>query len=141
MPWTERQVRYLESSGSPLTHGQKNKMNAELHADPSLGHKKKGSSAMKKIPGGKLREMRIEVHHSGGKKTGYTVHHSMEPESASKSGAFMEQMHHSFPFGANQHEEMMDHVSEHLGGDGAAVSHAAKTEHDVDAVDDGRKED
>lgn len=48
MPWTRRQVRYLESSGSPLTSAQKAKMNAELHADPSMGHKKKGSADLKK---------------------------------------------------------------------------------------------
>jgi hypothetical protein len=62
MPWTRRQVRYLESSGSPLTAAQKDKMNAELHADPSLGHKKKGSPAMKKESTPQLREMRIEIH-------------------------------------------------------------------------------
>lgn len=50
MPYTRRQVRYLESSGSPLTAEQKDKMNRELHADPSLGHKKKGSAAMKRGP-------------------------------------------------------------------------------------------
>lgn len=46
MPWTRKQVKYLFSSGSPLTGEQKNKMHAELHANPSLGHKKKGSSQM-----------------------------------------------------------------------------------------------
>ena len=38
MPWTPKQTRYLLSSGSPLTSGQKAKMKAELHADPSLAH-------------------------------------------------------------------------------------------------------
>ena len=42
MPWTPRQTRYLLSSGSPLTPEQKDKMKSELHADPSLAHKKKG---------------------------------------------------------------------------------------------------
>lgn len=48
MPWTRRQVKYLLSSGSPLTGEQKTKMKGELHADPSMGHKKKGSPALKK---------------------------------------------------------------------------------------------
>ena len=48
MPWTRRQVKFLFSSGSPLTAGQKGKMQAELHADPGLGHKKKGATALKR---------------------------------------------------------------------------------------------
>jgi hypothetical protein len=43
MPWTPRQKRYLLSSGSPLTGAQKESMKAELHADPSMGHMKKGT--------------------------------------------------------------------------------------------------
>lgn len=42
MPWTRRQVRYLLSSGSPLKPSQKKKMVGELHANPAMGHKKKG---------------------------------------------------------------------------------------------------
>ena len=42
MPWTRKQVKYLLSKGSPLTGGQKDKMKAELHADPGMGHMKKG---------------------------------------------------------------------------------------------------
>ena len=42
MPWTRKQVKYLLSSGSPLSGGQKTKMKSELHADPAMGHKKKG---------------------------------------------------------------------------------------------------
>lgn len=42
MPWTPRQKRYLLSSGSPLTSGQKQKMLGELHDDPALGHAHKG---------------------------------------------------------------------------------------------------
>ena len=129
MPWTPRQVRYLESSASPLTSAQKDKMNAELHADPSLGHKQKGSSAMKKAPEGHLREMRIEIHRGPKKEvTGHTVHHHMMPIRASKSGAFMEETHHSFPFGPDQHEEMMDHVSSALEGAQGVAEHAAKEE-------------
>jgi hypothetical protein len=48
MPWTRQQVKYLLSSGSPLTGVQKTKMKNELHADPSMGHKKKGSNALAK---------------------------------------------------------------------------------------------
>lgn len=48
MPWTPRQKRYLLSSGSPLSAGQKDKMKAELHADPSMGHAKKGSGVLKR---------------------------------------------------------------------------------------------
>ena len=32
---------------SPLSGKQKGKMKAELHADPAMGHKKKGSKALK----------------------------------------------------------------------------------------------
>ena len=124
MPWTRRQVRYLESSGSPLTSAQKDKMNSELHSDPSLGHKKKGSAAMAKMgnmgkmgnmshTGGKMKEMRIEIHRGqGGKVSGFTVHHHMVPK-ASKSAAFMQDETVSQPFGAHEHEKMIDHVHEH----------------------------
>jgi hypothetical protein len=47
-PWTRQQVKYLLSSGSPLSKTQKSKMVGELHQQPSLGHKKKGSKALKK---------------------------------------------------------------------------------------------
>jgi hypothetical protein len=42
MPWTPRQTRFLLSTGSPLKPEQKDKMKAELHADPQLAHAKKG---------------------------------------------------------------------------------------------------
>ena len=42
MPWTPRQKRYLLSSGSPLSKGQKRKMIGELHQNPALGHASKG---------------------------------------------------------------------------------------------------
>jgi hypothetical protein len=44
MPYTEKQVRYLLSNGSPLNAVQKEKMKGELHADPAMGHKKKGET-------------------------------------------------------------------------------------------------
>jgi hypothetical protein len=46
MPWTPKQKRYLLSSGSPLTAEQRQKMLAELHANPALGHARKGSKAL-----------------------------------------------------------------------------------------------
>lgn len=88
-----------------------------------------------------IREMRIEIHRAkGGKVTGATVHHMMMPSKASKSGAFMEEMRHSFPFGAGETKKMAKHISEHLGGDNAAMDNAKKAESDVGAVDDGRNE-
>ena len=48
VPWTRQQVKYLLSSGSPLTSQQQTKMKGELHANPAMGHKKKGSAALKK---------------------------------------------------------------------------------------------
>jgi len=48
MPWTRKQVKYLLSKGSPLTSEQQQKMVGELHDNPALGHKKKGSPALKK---------------------------------------------------------------------------------------------
>ena len=116
MPWTRKQVRYLLSDVSPLSGSQKSKMKAELHDDPSLGHHTKGSSAMQKH---NIREMRIEVHRGkGGEVTGHTVHHHMMPKAASKSAAFLEETHHSFPFDAkgmsSTHGSMKDHIAKHL---------------------------
>lgn len=48
MPWTRKQVKLLLSKASPLSPEQKDKMKAELHADPSMGHKRKGSAALKR---------------------------------------------------------------------------------------------
>jgi hypothetical protein len=47
-PWTPRQVRFLLSKVSPLTPEQKAKDKKELHANPAMGHAKKGSKALKK---------------------------------------------------------------------------------------------
>ena len=46
MPWTPRQVRFLLSKVSPLSEGEKAAMKAELHADPSLGHKSVAINAL-----------------------------------------------------------------------------------------------
>jgi hypothetical protein len=50
MPWSRKQVKLLLSKASPLTAGQQQKMKAELHQDPALGHAKKGSKALRKTP-------------------------------------------------------------------------------------------
>jgi len=73
---------------------------------------------MKKAPEmGNMREMRIEIHRGkGGQVTGHTVHHHMMPKATAKSGAFMEETHHSFPFGPKDHAGMMKHIASALGG-------------------------
>jgi hypothetical protein len=48
VPWTRKQVKKLLSDSSPLTAEQKLKMQRELHANPSLGHARKGSKALKR---------------------------------------------------------------------------------------------
>jgi hypothetical protein len=78
-----------------------------------------------------MHEMRIEIHRGpGGAVTGHTVHHQMMPKKT-KSAAFMEETHHSFPFDAagqsSSHGDMMDHIAEHLGmtgGEGNDGEHA-----------------
>ena len=67
-----------------------------------------------------IREIRIEVHRGkGGEVTGHTVHHHMMPKATRKSGAFLEDTHHSFPFDAkgmsSSHGSMKDHIAKHLG--------------------------
>ena len=87
-----------------------------------------------------VHRIEIEVHRGPAKQvTGHTVHTTMAPKAAGKSGAFMEQERSSQPFGVGQHKQMMSHISEQLGG-GQAEDHAAKVEKDVAAVDDGRDE-
>lgn len=48
MPWTRQQTKFLLSSGSPLKPSQKKKMVGELHANPAMGHMKKGTLALSK---------------------------------------------------------------------------------------------
>ena len=48
MPWTRAQVRLLLSKYSPLKPAQKAKMHEELHANPQMGHARKGSEELKK---------------------------------------------------------------------------------------------
>lgn len=49
MPWTRRQVKKLLSKGSPLSPAQQSKMKRELHANPAMGHARKGSSQMRQL--------------------------------------------------------------------------------------------
>lgn len=79
--------------------------------------------------GGKMKEMRIEIHRGqGGKVSGFTVHHHMQPKPASKSSAFMENETVSQPFGAHEHEAMIDHVHEHTAAQlGAAAGNAKES--------------
>ena len=43
MLWRPKQVKYLLSKRSPLSSKQEAKMKRELHANPKMGHKRKGS--------------------------------------------------------------------------------------------------
>ncbi len=106
MPWTPKQVRYLESSGSPLTAAQKGKMNKELHENPSLGHHQKGSAAMKKAP---FRRTEIEHHDDGS----HTVKHFPQPSAMTKSGAFMDRGEPT-SYSAGDHGELMSKLTSHL---------------------------
>jgi hypothetical protein len=47
IPWTRDQVKFLLSKVSPLKPAQKTKMIGELHANPAMGHAKKGSKGLK----------------------------------------------------------------------------------------------
>ena len=110
MPWTRRQVRYLESSGSPLSAEQKAKMNRELHENPALGHKQKGSSAMQKAP----YHHTMITHHGDGS---HTVEHHPHVKMAGKSSAFMERGEpktYSVEHGA----ALIGKLKEHLGMSG-----------------------
>lgn len=48
MPWTRKEVKYLLSKVSPLEPDQQQSMKDELHADPKLGHARKGSPELRK---------------------------------------------------------------------------------------------
>lgn len=55
-PWTRRQVKLLLSKASPLSAEQQDKMKAELHRDPEMGHARKGSAALSKEAAKRIRE-------------------------------------------------------------------------------------
>ena len=80
-----------------------------------------------------IRRMEIEIHRGPKNEvTGHTVHHHMMPSKASKSGAFMEESHHAFPFDADgqssTHGDMMEHIGQHLKMEGAGEHHEAAAE-------------
>jgi hypothetical protein len=56
MPYTRKQVKYLLSKVSPLSGDQKTKIVGELHADPAIGHEKKGSAALKHAAAARIRK-------------------------------------------------------------------------------------
>ena len=124
MPWTRRQVRYLESSGSPLTAQQKSKMNAELHSDPSMGHKKKGSAAMAKGEKQAPFHMTHITHYDDGS---HSVEHEAHMKSASKGGAFMERGEGK-SYSAGDGKELMSKLGEHLGIGAAKAAGTAEEE-------------
>ena len=74
MPWTRKQVKYLLSDKvSPLTAKQKAKMKGELHANPAMGHKKKGSKALKRTQAHGLTSTRRANQHIQSET--YSYHH------------------------------------------------------------------
>lgn len=48
MPFSRKEVKFLFSSGSPLSAVQKERMHGELTENPAMGHMTKGSAAMKR---------------------------------------------------------------------------------------------
>jgi len=89
-----------------------------------------------------IRRMEIEVHRGPKNEvTGHTVHHHLMPTEASKSGAFMENTEHTYPFDAKgqsaTHGDMMEHIGEHLGILGHAANDVANEEK---AEPEGREE-
>jgi hypothetical protein len=97
-------------------------MNHELHENPAMGHKKKGSEAMAK---GKMEHMRISPSENGG----HSIEHHYK-SSMGKSGAFLS---HPEPethvFGAHEGAKMIKHIKEHLGLGAKPEEHApAETE-------------
>ena len=82
-------------------------MNAELHANPSLGHHTKGSAAMKKAA-----YHRTEIkHHDDGS---HTVEHFPHVK-PTKSSAFMDRGE-PMSYSAGDHKELMSKLTEHLSG-------------------------
>ncbi len=137
----EDKLRAEYGNNPAAIYGTMNKLGA-MHGNKETAKgremEKKHEAKMKMTKAEPMREMRIEMHRGPNKElTGFTVHHSMMPKS-SKSMAFSESTSHSQPFGADQHEEMMDHIHEHTAaqlGKGVKVA-AGKAE----AQDDGEEE-
>ena len=122
-------IPYKVMNSIGAMHGSK-----ETAKGAAMEAKHEKDTAMKKVAttAEPMREMRIEIHHGPKQKvTGFTVHHHMMPK-ATKSMAFSENTTHSQPFGADQHEQMMDHIHEHtsaqLGSAAKAVGEASTEE-------------
>jgi hypothetical protein len=137
---TKLKKEYGENSAVPFKvmnkigamHGNK-----ETEKGREMEAKHEKDTAMKKATAEPMREMRIEIHRGPAPKrkvTGFTVHHHMLPKAAGKSSAFYEDTSHSVPFGADQHEKMMDHVEEHMSGQMSGGGSEAK------AAAEGREE-
>jgi len=56
MPWTRKQVKLFFSKGSPLNSQQQAKFEAELHANPGMGHARKGSKALSRAAADRIRK-------------------------------------------------------------------------------------
>lgn len=125
----EEKLRAEYGNNPKAIYGTMNKIGA-MHGNKETAKgrqmERKHEADMKKDHG--IRELRIEVHRSKGKITGHTVHHHMVPTPSSKSHAFMEETHHSFPFGANDHKGMMAHVNSALSGGADAAANAENDE-------------
>ena len=121
------QREYPNNPGA--VYGTMNKLGA-MHGNKETAKgremERKHEADMKKgMSSEPMREMRVEVHRGPKKEvTGFTVHHHMMPK-ATKSAAFMENTTHSHPFSADEHEKMMDHISDHLGAQVGATDAGA----------------
>ena len=90
MPYTPKQVRFLESSGTPLTAVQKAKMNRELHENPSLGHYKKGHmSKVDAYKKSKRKAERVDVEKADDGSGFITRTHYPGPIDGSKNGTLI----------------------------------------------------
>jgi hypothetical protein len=100
MPWTKRQVRFLESKDSPLTSSQREKMNSELHDNPSMGHMKKGAKGME-------RGNKVEAYKKSKRKA-----HRIHIEKADDDSGFMVTTHYPGPIDGSSHGALISDASE-----------------------------
>lgn len=106
----EEKLRAEYGNNPHAIYGTMNKIGA-MHGNKETAKGK----AMEKKHEDHMREMRIEIHRGkDGEVSGHTVHHHMMPSKSSKSGAFMEETHHSYPFGPKDHSLIMKHIAKHL---------------------------
>ena len=124
----EDKLRREYGNNPSAIYGTMNKLGA-MHGNQETAKgremERKHEADMKKagsVPS-PMRELRVEIHRGPkAKVSGFTVHHHMMPKPVSKTGAFMEETHHSFPFDAkgesSTHGNMMDHIEDHVMGGG-----------------------